>query len=557
MRTSTFGFVALLVMGLVLCAPAASWPGGLSDDTLPTETACDPGDVFVPDPAGLLWAADDGDGLFGCGTGTPVPVCNINLPDDLNCDLDAVTFDVLAHPQVPPPISISLDDGDPSPNGPPQTSAFELFNVLPPVPPGAALLESGLLLLTNPSPEASDDDVDAYETNMVAAMLPHPSGYFFDFSTDADNPCGLDPGDIYFAQCPGFTLFCDDVTQIGIPDDCDVDALHLIDPTSPFPAGNPPGAPSQAWGYLFSIDAASGPACLGLLDPADIYYTECSANPLLFPGYALWADDVAHLGMTGCDNIGAGTQNSSNYCDIDAISVVEVTTTTSTTSTTTSTTSTTVPPTTSTTASSTSTTSTATTTPTSSTTTTTLAPLCAATPETGCRLAEAGKAQLQLKDRTPDTKDQLKWKWKKGAATDLGDFADPVTGSADYRFCIYDSSASSQPLAELALVPGGTCDGKPCWKTLGSPASPKGYKYKNKAGTPSGIIKVKFKAGVDGKAQVQLKAKGDLIPMPALPLTLNVTAQLLIDDGATTECWQTVYSSTLKNDAAQFKAKGP
>jgi hypothetical protein len=45
--------------------------------------------------------------------------------------------------------------------------------------------------------------------------------------------------------------------------------------------------------------------------------------------------------------------------------------------------------------------------------------------------------------------------------------------------------------------------------------------------------------------------------MPALPLTTPATAQLLIDDGITTECWQTTFSTALKNDPTQFKAKGP
>ena len=37
----------------------------------------------------------------------------------------------------------------------------------------------------------------------------------------------------------------------------------------------------------------------------------------------------------------------------------------------------------------------------------------------------AGKARLQLKDKAPDRKDQLDWKWLAGAATLLGDFTSP------------------------------------------------------------------------------------------------------------------------------------
>jgi hypothetical protein len=46
--------------------------------------------------------------------------------------------------------------------------------------------------------------------------------------------------------------------------------------------------------------------------------------------------------------------------------------------------------------------------------------------------------------------------------------------------------------------------------------------------------------------------------MPTLGLTMPVTVQLLIDDGMTTECWQTTFSIPPQvNTPLQFKAKGP
>jgi hypothetical protein len=159
---------------------------------------------------------------------------------------------------------------------------------------------------------------------------------------------------------------------------------------------------------------------------------------------------------------------------------------------------------------------------------------------------------LQLKDGPDDAKDQLKWKWAKGDATDVADFMDPVNRSAGYAVCLYDASGRPLPLAQMAIEPGGTCDGKPCWKASGTT----GFSYKNKLGTPDGVITVKLKAGEAGKAVVQVAGKGSYLPMPTLGLTLPVTVQLVAGD-TSTECWQSIFTAALKNDAEQFKAKGP
>lgn len=74
---------------------------------------------------------------------------------------------------------------------------------------------------------------------------------------------------------------------------------------------------------------------------------------------------------------------------------------------------------------------------------------------------------------------------------------------------------------------------------------------------PDGITSAKLKAGASGAAQVQVKGRGVNLDQPALPLTLPVTVQLVIDDGLTAECWQHTYSSFMKNDGVRFTARGP
>lgn len=96
------------------------------------------------------------------------------------------------------------------------------------------------------------------------------------------------------------------------------------------------------------------------------------------------------------------------------------------------------------------------------------------------------------------------------------------------------------------------CDGKPCWKSLGT----KGYGYGDKPGSSEGITGLTLKSGVAGKARIQVKAGGANLAFGALPWTMPVVVQLLVDDGDTVQCWQTTFTNTPhKNDASRFKAK--
>lgn len=157
-----------------------------------------------------------------------------------------------------------------------------------------------------------------------------------------------------------------------------------------------------------------------------------------------------------------------------------------------------------------------------------------------------------MKDNPDDAKDQFAWKWSKGAATTLGDFRNPVSGSNSYRICLYDASGRSQPIMLMNVPSGGTCAGKPCWKVSG----PAGYSYGNKAGTPNGITRLKLKAGPAAKSSIQAKGKGVNLPLPTLGLTLPATVQLVISD-PTAPCFQATYTHATKNTPAAFGAKGP
>ncbi len=174
---------------------------------------------------------------------------------------------------------------------------------------------------------------------------------------------------------------------------------------------------------------------------------------------------------------------------------------------------------------------------------------CGLAPATGCHTPTAArKSFLQLKDRSPDSKDRLVWKWSKGSTTTKAEFGNPLA-STTYAFCVYDGA--SQLVSRANVPAGGTCNvlsPRPCWRenTLG-------FKYVDRDLTPDGIRKVILKSGPAGKAKVLVQGRGDFLDVPTLPLaSLPITAQVINSDG---ECWEANYSTALKNQLGLLKAK--
>lgn len=177
--------------------------------------------------------------------------------------------------------------------------------------------------------------------------------------------------------------------------------------------------------------------------------------------------------------------------------------------------------------------------------------LCAAVPEVGCRQAGLGKASAFLDDQANDRRDRVLFKWTRGDVTDLADFGDPLAGTSRYHLCIYDASSSAQPLVDLAVAPGGICGNRPCWKPTGT----RGFAYRDRHGSQGGVTAIRLGAGAAGKAKLQFQAKGATLETPSLPLSLPLTAQVLVDDGNGLQCWQTTFLGAKHNTAAKLRAK--
>jgi cysteine-rich repeat protein len=175
---------------------------------------------------------------------------------------------------------------------------------------------------------------------------------------------------------------------------------------------------------------------------------------------------------------------------------------------------------------------------------------CTVVPLPDCRQPTSDrKSSFVLKNKAPDSKDRLAWRWKPGAETELADFGDPLT-TTDYALCLYDASTTSQPVLEALAPAGGTCDGQPCWKEKGE----KGFDYRDKGLDPDGLQRIALRAGVDGKARVLVRGKGVNLPMPQLPLKAPVIVQLQASNGA---CWEAEYGGrfVVQNEERGFRAK--
>lgn len=182
----------------------------------------------------------------------------------------------------------------------------------------------------------------------------------------------------------------------------------------------------------------------------------------------------------------------------------------------------------------------------SATPTATPSPECPATPRADCRApVAAGAALLSLKDRSDDPKDALQWQWGKGAATTLADLGDP-TATTRYDLCVYDGSATL--VASATAPPGGVCTGRPCWT-----AKKNGFRYLQKALMPNGLQSLDVRSGIDGKARILIKGKGDLLSLPSLPIA-NLPLTVQLGNGAG-QCWSARYQNDVRtNDAGSFKA---
>mgnify|MGYP001264823600 CR=1 FL=1 len=176
---------------------------------------------------------------------------------------------------------------------------------------------------------------------------------------------------------------------------------------------------------------------------------------------------------------------------------------------------------------------------------------CMAAPAPACRQPMVpARAQILLRDVTPNHGDRLIWQWLRGGQTPRDAFGDP-RASDGYAFCIYDESSSAPRVLLGARAPAAsTCSGQPCWA-----ASRSGFTYRSPEYTPDGLEQIALQSGSDGKARVTVRARGEHLAMPALPLATPLRVQLQAANG---ECWEARYlaAGVRGNTPKAFRAVG-
>jgi CSLREA domain-containing protein len=188
---------------------------------------------------------------------------------------------------------------------------------------------------------------------------------------------------------------------------------------------------------------------------------------------------------------------------------------------------------------------------------------CPATPEPGC-LDSFGSAKLAVSDKKAG-KESLKIGLSKGPAFEGDDLGNPLApGGTDYFVCIYNGAGALAQQYAVARA-GDTCDGKPCWSSIGSippgDVGHKGYKYKDALITSDGIAGMSLKPGGAGKSKIGVKGKNNSAKsqtsLPtgvaaALAGSSSVIVQLTGSDA--TSCVSATLGNVSQDDGSSFKA---
>ncbi len=117
---------------------------------------------------------------------------------------------------------------------------------------------------------------------------------------------------------------------------------------------------------------------------------------------------------------------------------------------------------------------------------------------------DAGRAKFDYNEKRAG-REKMNLRWLKIAtATTQADYGDPLNGAMSVATCIYDDAGS---LVQEFLVDraGEVCAGKPCWKTKGT----RGYEYKDKETSATGVSKIDYLSGDAGKGRAGTKGKNN------------------------------------------------
>jgi hypothetical protein len=157
----------------------------------------------------------------------------------------------------------------------------------------------------------------------------------------------------------------------------------------------------------------------------------------------------------------------------------------------------------------------------------------------------AGSNTLVLADHADDRRDQLTYKWRKGAPAEVASFGDP-TASTEYALCLYSGTASNL-IAELRVPPSsGT------WQR-----TRQGFSYMDPTRSNDGVRQIRLKRGAALRSLLALEATGD--PLPSLPLgtALPLPVRVRVVNSDTGWCAESVFDTddVEENQPGSFLAR--
>ena len=123
--------------------------------------------------------------------------------------------------------------------------------------------------------------------------------------------------------------------------------------------------------------------------------------------------------------------------------------------------------------------------------------------------------------------------------------------SSDYVACVYDNNgAGFYAVMEVDAPAGATCDSAVCWSE-----TPDAYGYRDRNKEQGPLASLKISAGEPGRAKFKLKANGESLTMPYLPLAKTPLAKAQLINRETNACWEADFPSADSNTTNQFKAR--
>lgn len=170
---------------------------------------------------------------------------------------------------------------------------------------------------------------------------------------------------------------------------------------------------------------------------------------------------------------------------------------------------------------------------------------CVAVPQPALSCDADAPAVLALSVAHP-LRSRVSWR-RRDAAAAPGLVGDP-TAATEYDLCVFDAAGL---LFGTTVMPGGTCDGQPCWR-----ATDDGYIYRDRDGGAGAVKRIDLREEVPA-FRLKVKAQGPgVLPGSLAGAAAPLIAELRARDASGNACWQSRFGeSAIKRGARTLRAR--